>query len=137
MRQARTKVRATVKIDPTHFLPFIFKQIRRPLVKARQIQFWCLVVFLLAVAAVWLTPSQSSSASAEAKSPFKKLIDVRARLATRETRTYRLPTISAGKVYSLLVSAPSPATFGSNDTLQVTLRGGGKTIAGKSLQIGR
>jgi HEAT repeat protein len=103
-------------------------------VKARQIQLWCLVVFLLSVAAIWLRPSQSSSA--EAKSPFKKLIDARARLATRETKTYRLPAMSQGKVYSLLVSAPSPATFGSNDTLQVTLRGGGRTIAGKSLHAG-
>ncbi|HEU0173689.1 MAG TPA: HEAT repeat domain-containing protein [Blastocatellia bacterium] len=104
--------------------------------KARRIQLWCLVVFLLAVAAVWLTPSQSSSASADAKSPFKKLVDARARLETRETKTYRLPAMSATKVYSLLVSAPSPAAFGSNDTLQVTLRGGGKTIAGKSLHTG-
>ncbi|MBO0725249.1 MAG: hypothetical protein J2P52_06590, partial [Blastocatellia bacterium] len=104
--------------------------------KARQIQLCCLVVFLLAVAVIWLAPSQSSIASAEAKSPFKKLIDARARLATRETKTYRLPAMSEGRVYSLLVSAPSPATFGANDTLQVTLRGGGKTIAGKSLHAG-
>jgi hypothetical protein len=105
-------------------------------VKARQIQFCCLVVFLLSLAAIWLAPSQSSSASAEAKSPFKKLIEARARLSTRETKTYRLPATSPGKVYSLLVSTPSPATFGANDTLQVTLRGGGKTIAAKSLHAG-
>jgi HEAT repeat protein len=105
-------------------------------VRARQVQLWCLVVFLLVVAAVWLTPTRNSSASAEARSPFKKLIDARARSATRERKTYRLPAMSAGKVYSLLVSAPSPATFGSNDTLQVTLRGGGKTVAGKSLHAG-
>src|SRR5262245_55144347 len=136
MRHARTKVRATVKIDPTHFLPFIFKQIRRPLVKARQVQLWCLIVFLFAVAAVWLTPSQNSNASAEARSPFKKLIDARARSATREVKTYRLPATSADNICSLLVSAPSPAAFGANDTLQVTLRGGGKTVAGKSLHAG-
>ena len=104
--------------------------------KARQIQLWCLVVFLLAVAAIWLSPSQNSNASAEAKSPFKKLIDARARSATRETKTYRLPAMSADRVYSLLVSTPSPAAFGANDTLQVTLRGGGKTVAGKSLHAG-
>lgn len=104
--------------------------------KARRIQLWCLVVFLLAVVAIWLTPSENSKASAEARSPFKKLIDARARSATRETRTYRLPAMSADKVYSLLVSAPSPAAFGANDTLQVTLRGGGKTVAGKSLHAG-
>jgi hypothetical protein len=105
-------------------------------VKARRIQLWCLVVFLLAVAAIWLSPSQNSNASAEAKSPFKKLIDARARSATRETKTYRLPAMSADRVYSLLVSTPSPAAFGANDTLQVTLRGGGKTVAGKSLHAG-
>ena len=44
--------------------------------------------------------------------------------------------MSADKVYSLLVSALSPAAFGANDTLQVTLRGGGKTVAGKSLHAG-
>ncbi|MBO0862899.1 MAG: HEAT repeat domain-containing protein, partial [Chloracidobacterium sp.] len=104
--------------------------------KARQIQLCCLVVFSLIVAVIWLAPSQSSIASAEAKSPFKKLIDARARLATRETKIYRLPAMGEGRVYSLLVSAPSPATFGANDTLQVTLRGGGKTIAGKSLHAG-
>ncbi|HKC89194.1 MAG TPA: HEAT repeat domain-containing protein, partial [Blastocatellia bacterium] len=104
--------------------------------KTRQIQLWCLVVFLLAVAVIWLRPAQSSSASSEAKSPFKKLLEARARLTTRESKTYRLPAMSADKVCSLLVSAPSPATFGSNDTLQVTLRGGGKTIAGKSLHAG-
>jgi hypothetical protein len=105
-------------------------------VKARQVQLWCLIVFLFAVAAIWLTPSQNSSASAEARSSFKKLIDARARSATREVKTYRLPPMSAGNVCSLLVSAPSPATFGANDTLQVTLRSGGKTVAGKSLHTG-
>ena len=104
--------------------------------KTRQIQLWWLVVFLLTVAAIWFTPAQISIASAKSKSPFKKLIDARARLGTRETRTYRLPSMSAEKVRSLLVSAPSPATFSSNDTLQVTLRGGGKTIASKSLHAG-
>src|SRR5262245_1941016 len=44
--------------------------------------------------------------------------------------------MSADKVCSLLVSAPTPETFGSNDTLLVTLRGGGKTIACKSLHAG-
>jgi HEAT repeat protein/squalene-hopene cyclase-like protein len=105
-------------------------------VKARRIQLWCLVVFLVAVAAIWLAPSQYTNASDGAKSPFKKLIDDRARLATREAKTYRLPAMSADKVYSLLISAPSPATFESNDTLHVTLRGGGKTVAGKSLHAG-
>ena len=104
--------------------------------KARQVQLWCLIVFLLAVAAVWLTPSQNSNASADARSPFKKLIDARAQSATREVKTYRLPATSADKICSLLVSAPSPAAFGANDTLQVTLRGGGKTVAGKSLHAG-
>ncbi len=106
------------------------------LVKTRQVQLWCLVVFLFASAVVWLASTQSSSAGAESKSPFKKLIDARARLATRESKTYRLPATSGDRVCSLLVSAPSPATFGSSDTLQVTLRGGGKTIAGKSLHAG-
>ncbi|HEY8460061.1 MAG TPA: hypothetical protein VIM99_06745, partial [Blastocatellia bacterium] len=104
--------------------------------KIRRIQLSCLVVFLLSVAAIWLASSRNSTASAEAKSPFKKLIDARARLATREIKTHRLPATIPGKVYSLLVSAPSPATFGANDSLQVTLRGGGKTIAGKSLHAG-
>ena len=104
--------------------------------KTRRIQLWCLVGFLLAVAAIRLTPAQGSSASAEAKSPFKKLIDARARLAAREAKTYRLPAMSADKICSLLVSTPSPAAFGANDTLQVTLRGGGKTIASKSLHVG-
>ncbi len=93
-----------------------------------------LALFSVFVAlAIWSPDSISGSVS---RSEFKKLLDTRARLATRETRTYRLPSMSAGKVRSLLVSAPSPATFGSNDTLQVTLRGGGKTIAGKSLHSG-
>jgi hypothetical protein len=105
-------------------------------VKTRQIQLCCLVVFLLAVAATWLTNPPNSNATAEAKSPFAKLVDARARLATRETRIYRLPATSAGKVCSLLVSAPSPAAFGANDTLQVTLRAEGKTIGAKSLHAG-
>src|SRR5262245_27172552 len=113
--------RRAVPISSTHFL--IFKLIRSHLVKARRIQHVLLVVFLLAVAAIWLSQSQNSNASAEAKSPFKKLIDARARSATRETKTYRLPAMSADRVYSLLVSTPSPAAFGANDTLQVTLRG--------------
>src|SRR5215475_12221171 len=104
--------------------------------KARQIQVWCLVFFLIAVAAIWLWPSQSSGASAEAKSPFKKLLDARALLAARETKTYRLPAMSADKICSVLVSAPSPATFGANDTLQITLRSGAKIIARKSLHMG-
>ncbi|MGH9856142.1 MAG: hypothetical protein ACREBD_40430, partial [Blastocatellia bacterium] len=103
--------------------------------KTRQIQL-CLVVFLFAVAAIWLTPERSSSASAKSKSPFKKLIDARGRLAARETRTYRLPVMNADRICSLLVSMPSPVTFGSNDTLQVRLRGAGKAIAGKSLHTG-
>ncbi|HKQ72860.1 MAG TPA: HEAT repeat domain-containing protein [Blastocatellia bacterium] len=104
--------------------------------KTRQIQLWCLVVFLLAVVVIWLNPARYSSANAEAESPFKKLIGARARLATRESKKYRLPAMSADKVCSLLVSAPSPEEFGANDALQVTLRGGGKTIAGKTLHAG-
>src|SRR5262249_752207 len=88
----------------------------------------------LAVVVIWLSPAQRSSA--EAKSPFKKLIDARARLATREAKTYRLPATGADKVCSLLVSTPSPAMFGANDTLQVKLRNGQKTIASKSLHAG-
>src|SRR5437899_11071735 len=96
----------------------------------RKLKLLGLTLFSVFIAlAVWLPGSISGSAS---RSEFKKLLDARASLATRETKTYRLPTMSADKVCSLLVSAPSPATFGSNDTLQVTLRGGGKTIAGKS-----
>ncbi len=104
--------------------------------KTRQIQLCCLVVFLFAVVMVHLMPSQTSNASAEAKSQFKKLIDARGLLATRENKTYRLTATSADKVCSLLISAPAPATFGSNGSIQVTLRGGGKTIAAKSLHAG-
>ena len=104
--------------------------------KTRQIQLGCLVVFLFAVVMVWMKPAQSSSAIAEPKSPFKKLIDARARLATRETRTYRLPAKNAGKILSLLVSTPNPLSLGSNDTIHITLRGNGKIIAGKSLHSG-
>src|SRR5262249_50737423 len=123
-------------LNPPDSFIFFSMPIRWALRKTPQIQLWCLVVFLLAVAVIWLKPAQSSSASSEAKSPFKKLFEARARLTTREGKTYRLPAAPADRVCSLLVSAPSPASFGSNDTLQVTLRGGGKTIAGKSLHAG-
>src|SRR5215468_4268717 len=134
LKSVPSYARGPVPIPSTRFR--LFKQIRRPLVKARQVQLWCLIVFLFAVAAVLLTPSQNSNASAEARSPFKKLIDARARSATREVKTYSLPSTSADKICSLLVSAPSPAAFGANGALQVTLRGGGKTVAGKSLHAG-
>ncbi|MGE0128648.1 MAG: HEAT repeat domain-containing protein [Blastocatellales bacterium] len=104
--------------------------------KTRQIRLLCLVVFLLAVVVIWLQPTQSSSATTEAKSLFKKLVDARERLKPRAAKTYRLPVASEDKVRSLLVSTPSPATFGANDTLQVTLRSGQKTIASKSLHAG-
>jgi hypothetical protein len=94
------------------------------------------VVFLLAALTIWLAPAQSSGVGAEAKSPFKKLIDARERLAPRAGKTYRLPAAGSGKVCSLLVSVPSPATFGANDTLLVTLRTGQKVIASKSLHVG-
>jgi hypothetical protein len=55
--------------------------------------------------AIWSPDSISGSVS---RSEFKKLLDAHARLATRETKTYRLPPTSAGKVCSLLVSTPSP-----------------------------
>ncbi len=100
----------------------------------RRLKLLGLALFSVFVAlAVWSPDSISGAAS---RSEFRKLLDARSRLATRETRTYRLPATGAGKVYSLLVSAPSPATFGPNGALQVTLRGGGRTIAGKSLHEG-
>lgn len=104
--------------------------------KTRQIRFWCLVVFLFAVVVIWLKPAQSSGAAIEAKSSFKKLVDTRGLLAARESKTYRLPTTSADKVRSLLVSTPPPAAFGPNDTLQVTLRSGDKIIASKPMHAG-
>src|SRR5262245_37039261 len=80
---------------PPNSFFFYPSKIWEALVKTRQIQLWCLVVFLLAVAVIWLRPAQSSSASSEAKSPFKKLLEARARLTTRESKTYRLPAMSA------------------------------------------
>src|SRR6266508_2681755 len=86
-------------------------------------------------------PRESSTGSALVSDCFparsrRGLADALAQSATREVKTYRLPATSADKICSLLVSAPSPAAFGANDTLQVTLRGGGKTVAGKSLHAG-
>src|SRR5262245_50152785 len=100
----------------------------------RRLKLFGLTLFSVFIAsAIWSPDPISGSVS---RSEFKKLLDASARMATRETKTYRLPAMSADKICSLLVSAPSPATFGSNDTLQVTLRSGGKTVAGKSLHTG-
>jgi HEAT repeat protein len=105
-------------------------------VKTRRIQLSCLVVFLFATLTIWLTPARNSVVGAETKSPFKKLIDARERLAPQASKTYRLPAAGADKICSLLVSVPSPATFGANDTLLVTLRDGQKVIASKPLHAG-
>ncbi len=71
----------------------------------------------------------------ENKNTFKKLLAAKEMLAPRANRTYRL-LAGAGKTCSLLVSLPSPASFGANDTLLVTLRGGQKIITSKSLHAG-
>ncbi|MBO0800822.1 MAG: hypothetical protein J2P31_18550, partial [Blastocatellia bacterium] len=99
----------------------------------RLIQYSFLIVIILVVAASWLTPVQSS---AEQNSPFKKLVDARERLAPRAVKKYRLPAGQAGQVSSLLVSLSEPARLGPGDTLLVTLRGGNRTIASKSLHAG-
>ncbi|MCI0523868.1 MAG: hypothetical protein L0Y75_01270 [Acidobacteria bacterium] len=104
--------------------------------KTRRIQLSSLVVFLFAALTIWLTPTRSSGVGAETKSPFKKLIDARERLAPRAGKTYRLPVAGADRVYSLLVSLPAPAALGANDTLLVTLRADQKVIASKSLHVG-
>ncbi|MBO0722917.1 MAG: hypothetical protein J2P41_18980, partial [Blastocatellia bacterium] len=99
----------------------------------RLIQSFFLIVVILVVAASWLTPVQSS---AEQNSPFKKLVDARERLAPRAVKKYRFPAGQAGQVSSLLVSLSEPARLGPDDSLLVTLRGGNRTIARKSLHAG-
>jgi HEAT repeat protein len=101
----------------------------------RRIQLTCLSVFLFTAAVIWLMPAQTSTAGAEPKSPFRKLIDAEGLLAANAKKTYRLPA-GAGSTRSLLVSLPSPSALGENDAVQVTLRSGQRTIAGKALHAG-
>jgi hypothetical protein len=94
----------------------------------------CLAVFAATLIATLGLPRRL--ASAESKSPFKKLIETRERVAAHAGKTYRLPAASAIKTGSLLVSLPSPAALGADDTLLVTLREGQKVIARKPLHAG-
>jgi hypothetical protein len=73
-------------------------------------------------------------AGAETKSPFRKRLDVRDRIAARAAKTYRLPAAQAQA--SLLVSLPAPASLGADDTLLVTLRDGETVVARKPLHAG-
>jgi HEAT repeat protein len=101
--------------------------------KTRQIQLLFLIVFFLTVAASWFESVQSST---QENHSFKKLIDIRQSLVPRAVKKYRLPAGSRGQVISLLVSLAEPARLGAGDTMLVTLRGGKRTIASKSLHAG-
>ncbi|HKX32974.1 MAG TPA: HEAT repeat domain-containing protein, partial [Blastocatellia bacterium] len=101
--------------------------------KTRQIQLLILTVLILAVAANWLTPVQSST---QEKASFKKLIDLRQRLAPRAVKKYRLPAVSGGRIHSLLSSIAEPDKLGPSESLLVTLRSGDRIVASKSLHAG-
>ncbi len=102
--------------------------------KAKKLKLLCLILFSVLVATIIRVPGSISGA--ENRGEFKKLLDARQRLAPRASKNYRLPAAGADRICSLLVSLPSPAALGANDTMLVTLRAGQKVIASKSLHVG-
>ncbi len=104
--------------------------------RVRQVQLCCLVVFLVVVVAAQLMPRLASSASAEARDGFKKIVDASERLAPGASKNLRLPAADAKRIHSLTVSLPAPAALGEADSLTVTLRSGQQVIAGKTLHVG-
>ena len=92
--------------------------------RVRQVQLCCLVVFLVVVVAAQLMPRLASSASAEARDGFKKIVEASERLAPGASKSLRLPAADVTKIHSLTVSLPAPAALGEADSLTVTLRSG-------------
>lgn len=99
----------------------------------RHSQLVALTIFLSLLIGVGLWPRLTSDA-ADANG-FKKLLDTRAQLAPRASKTYRLPA-SAQRTSSLLVALPMPSRLGAQDGVTITLRDAKGIIADKTLHQG-
>ena len=102
----------------------------------RRIQFLSLIVFSLVGLTASLSPRIASVAGSASKDGFKKLVDVREQIAARATRTVPVNAARAGRLYSLVVSLPAPASLAERDGISVTLRDDQRVIARKTLHQG-
>ncbi|MCW5969935.1 MAG: hypothetical protein KIT57_15625 [Blastocatellales bacterium] len=103
--------------------------------KSKRIRLCCAAVFSIVVAVASYLPFPASG-GAPASDGLRKVLETGARLAPRAAKTYPLPALDPGKIYSLGVSLPAPDRLQSRDGLSVALRDGQKTIASKMLHAG-
>ena len=101
--------------------------------RIRRIQLLVLIGFLITGGVFWMRPVESSTQS---KSSFRKLIDLRERLAPGAAKKYPLKIIKPGQLCSLTLSLSFPGKLGAKDTLSLSLRDGQKIILSKPLHAG-
>ena len=102
----------------------------------KQIQIACLLAFSALGFWFLVPPRLVWSAAIESKDGFRKVLDLRERVAQRSTKRVRVPATDAKATYSLTVSLPAPASLGEREALTVRLYRGETVFASKTLHQG-
>src|ERR1043166_10314794 len=94
---------------------FNFARSEPGIAMTRRIRLSSLIVFVLLALIALLPPRADLVVGAGNKDGFRKIADLRERIAPRANRTTQLSAATAGKLYSLNVSLPAPASLSARD----------------------